>query len=233
VRPTRDVAATLLVSVSVIRFASADTQSCIDSLVKQEVQLGYADSRPETLARLAAAGDTAAIAALLRVVAPAMLRVVRGVLGPRSPDVDDAMQQSLISLINALPAFRGECAPAGYASRIAFRVALALRRRARRDDLQRQSMTATDDSPEDLPPSHSLEASRRTALMRALLDEIPAEQAEALAMRTILGLSREEIARMSGVPVNTVRSRMRLAKEALRRKIESDPKLAEELGVQP
>jgi RNA polymerase sigma-70 factor, ECF subfamily len=217
----------------VIRFASSNTQTCIDSLVKQEVQLGYADSRPETLARLAATGDAAAIAALLRVVAPPMLRVVRGVLGPRSADVDDALQQSLISLINALPAFRGECAPAAYACRIAFRVALALRRRARRDDRERELMAATDGSPEAMPASHSLEATRRTAALRALLDEIPTAQAEALAMRTILGWSREEIAKMSGVPVNTVRSRLRLAKEALRRKIESDPKLLEELGVPP
>jgi RNA polymerase sigma-70 factor (ECF subfamily) len=160
-----------------------------------------------------------------------MLRVVRGVLGPRSADVDDALQQSLISLINALPAFRGECAPAGYASRIAFRVALALRRRARRQNVERGLLAAADD-PEDVPPpSHSLEAARRTALMRTLLDEIPTEQAEALAMRTILGWSREEIANASGVPLNTVRSRLRLAKEALRRKIEADPRLADELGV--
>lgn len=216
-----------------IRFTAPDTQTGIDSLVKQEVPLGYADSRPETLARLAAAGDTAAIAALLRVVAPAMLRVVRGVLGPRSADIDDALQQSLIALINALPAFRAECAPTGYACRIAFRVALALRRRVRRDDREREQLATADGPPEALPPSHSLEAARRTAVMRALLDEIPTEQAEALAMRTILGWSREEIAQMSGVPVNTVRSRLRLAKEALRRKIESDPKLLEELGVQP
>jgi RNA polymerase sigma-70 factor (ECF subfamily) len=47
----------------------------------------------------------------------------------------------------------------------------------------------------------------------------------------MLGWSLEEIAQTSGAPVNTVRSRLRLAKEALRRKIVADPVLAEELGV--
>jgi RNA polymerase sigma-70 factor (ECF subfamily) len=218
---------------AVIRFACVRTHSCIDSLVKQETRLSHADSRPDALALLAAAGDTAAVAELLRVVAPAMLRVVRGVMGPRSADVDDALQQSLISLIHALPAFRGECSPAGYACRIAFRVALVLRKRARRDHAERELLAAAEGAHDSLPPGHALEAARRTSLLRALLDELPAEQAEALALRTILGWSREEIASASGVPLNTVRSRLRLAKEALRRKIAADPTLAEELGVGP
>ncbi len=213
-----------------ILFARVSALSFIETFVQLERELDHADSRPETLARLAAAGDAAATAELLRLVAPAMFRVVRGVMGPRSADADDALQQALISLIHALPAFSGECEPAGYACRIAFRVALALRKRGQRFELERERMLA-DCMHDAAPPAIPLEAQRRTALLRGLLDELPPEQAEALAMRTILGWSREEIARVSGVPLNTVRSRLRLAKEALRRKIEADPALAEELGV--
>ena len=68
--------------------------------------------------------------------------------------------------------------------------------------------------------------------MRTLLDDLPPEQAEALALRTMLGWSLEEIARASAAPVNTVRSRLRLAKESLRRKIEASPGLLEALGMQ-
>jgi RNA polymerase sigma factor (sigma-70 family) len=221
----------------VIPFDAQRPLSSIDSLVKQERVPEHADSRPETLARRAVTGDTAATAELLRLVAPAMFRVVRGVMGPRSADADDALQQALISLIHALPAFRGECEPAGYACRIAFRVALGLRKRRRRQELERERLmtgehadVAYSSVPFEAVP---FEAARRTFLLRGLLDELPVEQAEALAMRTILGWSREEIARASGAPVNTVRSRLRLAKEALRRKIEADPALAEELGVRP
>jgi RNA polymerase sigma-70 factor (ECF subfamily) len=69
------------------------------------------------------------------------------------------------------------------------------------------------------------------ALLRGLLEIIPQEQAEALALRTMLGWSLQEIAAASAVPLNTVRSRLRLAKEALRSKIEADSSLAEALGV--
>jgi RNA polymerase sigma-70 factor (ECF subfamily) len=183
------------------------------------------------IARLATEGDTSATARLLKVVAPEMARVVRGVMGPYSSDVDDAVQQSLVGLIQALPAFRGECAPAGYACRIAFRTALAMRRRSREARARYDDSTDADSLPASSSPSDLSDARRRTALVRSVLDQIPAEQAEALAMRTMLGWSIEEIAKASSVPINTVRSRLRLAKEALRRNIEADPSLADELGV--
>ncbi len=188
-------------------------------------------SSPSDLARLAASGDTAATARLLRELAPEMLRVVRGVMGPYSADVDDALQQSLVALIHALPAFRGECAPAGYACRIAFRTALGLRRSARGADARRDDGADMERLADPASPGTLSDARRRTELVRSLLDELPTEQGEALAMRTMLGWSLEEIATSSGAPVNTVRSRLRLAKEALRKKIESNPSLAEELGV--
>lgn len=184
-----------------------------------------------TLAREASQGDTQSTAKLLRLVAPEVLRVVRGVMGPASADVDDAVQQALIALIHALPSFRGECAPAGFACRIAFRTALGIRKRGhalrRRHDHETEADTFA--APTDARLND--DAAKRTELLRSLLDEIPPEQAEALAMRTMLGFSLEEIAESCNTPLNTIRSRLRLAKEALRRKIEADPRLLEELGV--
>jgi RNA polymerase sigma-70 factor (ECF subfamily) len=69
--------------------------------------------------------------------------------------------------------------------------------------------------------------------MRELLAELPPEQAEALAMRVVLGWSLEEIAVQSRAPLNTVRSRLRLAKESLRKTIESQPWLHEALELNP
>ena len=40
----------------------------------------------------------------------------------------------------------------------------------------------------------------------------------------------QEVADATGAPVNTVRSRLRLAKEALRHRIEKDPAFAELIG---
>jgi RNA polymerase sigma-70 factor (ECF subfamily) len=193
---------------------------------------GRAVSDPSKLARLAGMGDTAATARLLRLLAPEVLRVVRGVMGPYAAEVDDAVQQALIALVHALPAFRGECAPAGYACRIALRTALAVRKRVQRSRLRVDLSADADALPGRSCSSERSEAGRRTDLLRGLLDELPSEQAEALAMRTMLGWSLDEIAHSSGAPVNTVRSRLRLAKEAMRAKIEANPSLAEELGLE-
>ncbi|MDB4987023.1 MAG: putative sigma factor, partial [Myxococcaceae bacterium] len=194
---------------AVIALSSLKTRMDVGSLV---VQKPVAPSAPEVaaeaaaLARAAAAGDTAATTRLLRLLAPELARVVRGVMGPHSADLDDAVQQSLVALVHALPAFRNECSPAGYACRIAFRTALAVRKRARAAQA-REEATELDESHEQ--PAPATESTRRTELLRQLLEQLPPDQAEALAMRTMLGWSLEEIAASSGVPLNTVRSRLR------------------------
>jgi RNA polymerase sigma factor (sigma-70 family) len=182
------------------------------------------------LARIAGAGDAVATAKLLRLFAPRLSRVVRAILGGGHPDVDDAIQQSLIGFVHALPAFRGDCDPLGYATVIAVRTAVAARKRSRSEQTRREEGVEADALSEHRPsPSDEAAATRRKQIMRDLLGELPTEQAEALASRVVLGWSLEEIAAHSGAPLNTVRSRLRLAKEALKRKIESDRALLEEL----
>ena len=193
-----------------------------------------APASPSTmdLARAAATGDSAATGQLLRMLAPRLGRVVRAVLGSHHPDADDAFQQSLIGLVQALPAFRGDCEPIGYATIIAVRTALAMRKRSRVEQSRREDDVETDAMPEHcLSQSEEVAANRRKALMRDLLDDLPSEQSEALAMRIVLGWSIKEIATHSNAPLNTVRSRLRLAKEALKSKIEANPDLASALEV--
>lgn len=180
------------------------------------------------LAEQAAQGDLVAIQALLRYVQPALKRVIVGVLGAAHGDVDDVLQQALIAVQRALPAFRGECHVTGYASRIALRVALRSRRRHKLDLFRREVFARlSNENEHEAPPSAEAEAERRRQVLRGLLEELPEEQADVLALRVMLGLSLEEVAQATGAPLNTVRSRVRLAKEALRRRIESRPELAD------
>jgi RNA polymerase sigma factor (sigma-70 family) len=181
----------------------------------------------------AAGGDLAATQEFLAYVWPTLSRIAAGVLGARHPDLDDAVQQSMIALVRALPAFRGECHPAGYASRITLRVALRVRRNVKRDATRREAFEQLSPGDEQtLSPNDDAVGTRRRELLRELLEDLPEEQAEALALRVVMGWSLEEVAQASGAPVNTVRSRVRLAKEALRQRIEALPALAE-LKVQP
>jgi RNA polymerase sigma-70 factor (ECF subfamily) len=53
----------------------------------------------------------------------------------------------------------------------------------------------------------------------ALLDELSPQVAEALALHFMLGHSVEDIARSSGLSQHTVWSRLRLGKQALRRRL--------------
>jgi RNA polymerase sigma factor (sigma-70 family) len=81
-------------------------------------------------------------------------------------------------------------------------------------------------------PHDAVFAERRRRVVRELLETLPEEQAETFAMRVAMGFSLPEVAAATGAPLNTVRSRIRLAKEALRRRIDADPKLVELLEVE-
>src|SRR5260221_6930355 len=153
------------------------------------------------LARSAAAGDDVATRDLLRAVWPAMTRVTAGVLGPGPPELDDVVQQSLIGFLRALGAFRGERHPDGYASRIALHTALRARRRARVERVRADEMARFAIASE-LPwsPSEEGASERRRCVLRDLLEDLPEEQADALALRVVLGWSLEEVALATGAP---------------------------------
>lgn len=184
---------------------------------------------------LAGEGDRDAIEQLLREVGPSMLRVVRTILGVRAGEAEDIFQESLLALIGALPSFRSECGLRHFACRIAARTAVRARRRSR-SSYERQLAAATQEEPlREPPPSprSQFDAEQRKKMLRRLLEELPEAQAETLALRVVLGYSLADVAAATGVPVNTVRSRLRLAKESLRRRIEADPEAAELAEVEP
>ena len=186
------------------------------------------------VANQAVLGDRVAVRRLIEGVTPSVLRLVRSVLGPtRRADVEDLVQESLLGLLASLESFRGDCTVVHFACRIAVRTAVRARRRA----AFREAAVGTDDgalaTTRTAPAGadRELAAERRRVALRAVLDELPEAQAQALALRIVLGCSMEEVAEATGVPLNTVRSRLRLAKEALRRRILEDPALAATLEV--
>lgn len=173
--------------------------------------------------------DAETTSRLVTQLAPRVLAVTRAVLGRGHSDVDDAYQQGILELIRALPSFRGDCEPIHFASRIAARTALAMARRSRTAFSRRDDGAEVDSIAVEPQTEEELEKKRRMEVLRALLARIPEEQAETLTLRVVLGWSLPEVAAATGVPLNTVRSRVRLAKNALRTAVESDPLLAEEL----
>jgi RNA polymerase sigma-70 factor (ECF subfamily) len=170
---------------------------------------------------------------LLVTLGPALLGAVRGVLGAHSPDVEDVLQEAMLALHRALSSFRGESKTVHFACRVAVQTAMNARRRA--GYRARYTPSVSPDAFDDVPhaaasPADAQSASERREALRALLDELPLPQGEALALHVVLGYSVEETAETTGVPVNTVRSRLRNALAALRERIRDDSHLRELLG---
>ena len=67
-------------------------------------------------------------------------------------------------------------------------------------------------------------------MMREALSRISPALAETLTLRVVLGWSLGEVAERTGVPINTVRSRIRIARDALRAVIDRDGQMNEEFA---
>jgi RNA polymerase sigma factor (sigma-70 family) len=180
------------------------------------------------VARAASDGNDRAVRTLLVTVGPHLLRVVRQVLGASHPDVDDAVQESAFALVEALSCYRGESTVLHFACRIAVLTAMNLRRReaARKRQAIRDTEFDVESAASPLaPPDAALSARASMEIVRELLDSLPMEQAEVLALHCILGFTMAEIAEAAGAPLETVRSRFRLAKRAVRTRVIGDPRL--------
>jgi RNA polymerase sigma factor (sigma-70 family) len=193
------------------------------------------DHAPDDLAglvRQVLAGDDKATRAFLAAAAVPMLSVVRRVLGNGHPEAEDVLQEALMGLLTGLPRFRGESRAVHFANRVALFTAMAARRRWRTrtqflDDNAEGARAEID--PAGSPLDAAIENRRRQTLRR-VLDDLPSKSAEVLAMHFILGYRVEEIAAALHIPINTVWSRLRVGKEAFRRRVENDSQFKDDLA---
>jgi RNA polymerase sigma factor (sigma-70 family) len=185
------------------------------------------------VARLAGQRNRQAMRLVVEAVAPAMLRAIRKVMGHRTAEVEDVLQDAVEGLLGALPAFKGECTVVHFACRVAVLSALACRRRSSfRAQFTAEGQPAADGAPSPAPsPMDDACANRRRQLLGSLLDELAPAQAEVLVLHCALGFTVAEIAASLGCPIETVRSRLRLAKQALRERIAANRAFTEILEV--
>jgi RNA polymerase sigma-70 factor, ECF subfamily len=192
---------------------------------KDESPVGHDPLRD--LAAKAATGERPGQRTLLFAVGPLLLRVIRGSLCQFHPEVEDVFKEACLSLLMALPRFRGECPTLYFASRIAVLTAMNARRRMGASKaLDYDSGDPAPISAPASPADHVVQARQREAL-RNLMDQLPAARAEVLVLHVLLGYTVEETAAATGVPVNTVRSRLRRALNALRERLQADRQLSE------
>jgi RNA polymerase sigma-70 factor (ECF subfamily) len=187
------------------------------------------------LAELAASGDERAIRTFMMLIGPHLLRVVRRVLGSHHPDIDDVVQEVGYSVMQALPKFRGQCTVTHFVCRLAVLTATSARRR---DAALKRPQVRDEQDVEQLAnplptADHAVIARMSAEAVREMLAALPPVQAEALALQAILGYTLEEIASATGAPLETVHSRLKLAKQALRKHVLRDPRWRELVEVLP
>ncbi|HEY4102637.1 MAG TPA: RNA polymerase sigma factor [Polyangiaceae bacterium] len=205
-----------------------------------EPEAGADGRHPDELAALARAtaqGDRSATHALLVALAPHLLRTVRSLLGRDNADAEDVAQEAALVVLSALRTFRGESTVVRFATRTAVLVAMNARRK-RAANKRGGNLASSSEDLDELAagwdgPEQQLQRAQAAAAVRVLLLSLPAPQAEALALHCVAGCSLAEIAETTRAPLQTVKSRLRLARRALREKLDGKPALLELLEGEP
>jgi RNA polymerase sigma-70 factor, ECF subfamily len=140
-------------------------------------------------------------------------------------DAADLAQEAFLKAFRALPSFKGESRFSTWLYRIVTNTCLDERRRlARRPSLvSLDKPLETDEGtlavalPDTSPdPLHAALSGELQQEIQQLLSQLPAEQRLILVLRDLEGYSYEEIGRITGVEMGTVKSRLNRARARLR-----------------
>lgn len=131
----------------------------------------------------------------------------------------DLVQETFINAFRHLATLRDDDRFGGWLFSIAHQKCLQQWRRQNRDAELREELanepTASDDDPLDL-----LIREEQEAEFMKLLPRLPVAQRSTLLLHIVEGFSLEEIARITGAQVGTVKSRLYYAKRTLRKLLE-------------
>lgn len=140
-------------------------------------------------------------------------------LGVRESDLPDAVQDVFLVVHRKLPEFEGRSKVTTWLFGIAMRVARDRMRLAhvRRQVGDEEAVLAYIDESADV----AAQAERRQAaeILEDILDSLPIEQRAVFTLFELDGMSGEAIAELLEIPLGTVYSRLRLAREAFQRSV--------------
>jgi len=206
-----------------IDMLSADTQEIPEALHTP-------DKDVDALVKRAKSGDTDAFSEIVtcyeRFVYNTACRVLTA-SGLSVADADDIAQDSLIKAWRSLSTFRGECSFSTWLFRVTVNTARdVIRTNARRPVV---SLTRSDDDEEepeiwDVPvtsgdeiPEDALERRETIEAVRRAVESLPDDQRQAVVLRDIHGLPYDEISRILGAEVGTVKSRINRGRTNLKK----------------
>lgn len=137
-------------------------------------------------------------------------------LGVPPGDVDDLTQETLVTLVSALPDFRGAAAFRTFV----FGIAVNVVRRARRG---RRSLASLDgvDVAAPAESARGNEAAELASRLRTAIERLPDAQREAFVLRHVEDLPAADVARVLELPEGSVRRLVFEARERLKWMLES------------
>ena len=172
----------------------------------------------DLLQRKALRGDAEAFRALFQAYAPRVKSyMMRQGADPNT--AEELAQETLLTVWRKAALYSGE---KGSATTWIYTIARNLRiDRLRREVAWQELPEGHDEEPSDeTPPDEAVSERERQARVQAALATLPPDQHEVVSLSYLEGLSHSEIAERLGVPLGTVKSRMRLAYQKIREAVE-------------
>jgi RNA polymerase sigma-70 factor (ECF subfamily) len=183
------------------------------------------------------AGDAGAFEVLLRRHRAPVFAFLHRLVGEQAR-AEDLLQETWLKVVATAPRWEQRARFRTWLYAIARNLAVdearrMVHRRARSlDDPTGDPSPAADALAADGPgPDREAESALVRPKLEAALASLPEEQREVFVLREYAGVPFQEIGDITGVPVNTVKSRMRYALEGLRRALEEMGVTAETVAV--
>jgi RNA polymerase sigma-70 factor (ECF subfamily) len=172
---------------------------------------GRDDARVTELALQAGRGDRKALTEFIRATQDDVWRLLAHLGGPEI--ADDLTQETYLRVISALPRFAARSSARTWLLSLARRVWVD----NIRHDMARPRKSATEygEATADSASPENSTAWAEWIDARALIDALPEDRREALILTQVLGYTYEEAAKISGVRVGTIRSRVSRARKDL------------------
>lgn len=167
--------------------------------------------------REVAAGDARALAELVQALGPRLLRAARGVTFDEA-DAEEAVNDTWRQVWRHAGSYDPARAPVhGWLLAIVHRQAIDIVRR--RDARARHEGTAeqlADPAVEEIDPARGMEARQGVSALRRALQRLTTRRRLVVRLAMVEQHSHSEIARQTGMPLGTVKTRVREALRALR-----------------